>query len=196
MRIDPHSDHEIWEAAARTFAPIRPRILRFLARRVHDHHAAEDLTQETLLRGMLHARKLRHPRAATAWLLRIAWHVALDWHRRRMRRGDWPPTVTRDERVALVGEPCALLEQEEERRRAELWRGRLREGLGRLGPLDRVLLIGYHFVGLGCQELALRSGLSRDSVKQRLCRARRRLRAWVDEPTLDALKPAWQRATA
>ncbi|MSR47909.1 MAG: RNA polymerase sigma factor [Planctomycetes bacterium] len=196
MRIDLHADRSSWDRAANEFAPLRPILHRFLVARVHDHHVAEDLTQETLLRGVVHARQLRHPKAALAWLLRIAWHVALDWHRRRLRRRDaWRLVhpVAHDEAVTVVAEPGEL-ECDEERLRSEHCRRALHVALGKLPPLDRVLLIGFHFSGLSCRELARRSRISRDSVKQRLCRSRHRLREWIDLSLLDPPVPLAQTA--
>ncbi|MBM4014750.1 MAG: RNA polymerase sigma factor [Planctomycetes bacterium] len=186
--------NEEWEAAAREFAPMRPVLHRFLMARVRDHHVAEDLTQETLWRGVVHAGQLRARGAALGWLLRIAWHVALDWHRRRVRRRQaWRVACGAaasglDEAAACVAEPGDLERGEEAARSAEC-RRRLAELLARLRPIDQVLLLGYHFSGLSCRDLAVRTRLSRATVKQRLCRARRRLRPEADLRLLPA-RPA------
>lgn len=180
MRWEGSSARCDWDAAAEAFMPLRPRIVRYLVARVRDRHVAEDLAQETLLRGILHAQKLRDKNAAAAWLLRIAWHVALDHHRRLARRRDaalqfgsepWPARVAEEEgeagRAARDAKAAAI---------RALWRA-----LGRLKMPERVLLIGHHFVGLSCRELAGRAGTSRDAIKQRLSRARRRLRRLMGE---------------
>jgi len=162
------------------FARHRDRVRRYLLSRVRDGDVAEDLTQETLLRAVLYAGGLRDPQAAVAWLLRIAWHVALDWSRRRSRRRDRSGCDRPIEALDLVQE-ASPLELDEDRRLHERWRARLRRALALLAKIDRVLVIGHYFVGLSCGELAARSGLSRDNVKMRLCRARRRLRALLPD---------------
>ncbi len=166
------------------FMQHRERIRRYLFGRVRDRHAAEDLTQETLMRAVLYSDGLREPEAAIGWLLRIAWHVSLDWTRRRARRRDVPEADDECEPVDWVQEPTGM-ELDEERSVRELWRTRIRRVLALLGKLDRVLVVGHYFVGLTCGELAARSGLSRDSVKARLCRARRRLRAALPDGWLE-----------
>ena len=168
----------------------RDRVRRYLLGRVRDRHAAEDLTQETLMRAVLYARGLRDPQAAVGWLLRIAWHVSLDWMRRRSRQRDLESEECEVETVDTVQEPTPL-ELDERRRLHERWRTRLRRVLGLLGKVDRVLVVGHYFVGLTCGELAARSGLSRDTVKMRLCRARRKLRAalpdgWLEDSATSA----------
>ena len=178
-----HDDVET-TALAERFAQHREHIRRYLVSRVRDRHAADDLTQETLVRAVHYGRGLRDPQAAVAWLLRIAWHVSLDWTRRRARRRNHVETDGDAdaifERIEFVQEPSPL-EADEERRMSDLWRAQLRQTLVILGKLDRVLVIGHYFVGLSCGELAERSGLERDAVKMRLCRARRRLRAALPE---------------
>jgi RNA polymerase sigma-70 factor (ECF subfamily) len=182
MSGEAAADREEWEAAAREFAPLRPILHRFLMARVHDHHAAEDLTQETLWKGVQNVSRLRSRGAPLGWLLRIAWHVALDWHRRRIRRRDaWQVACIEaarrgfDEAAAFVAEPGEL-ERSEEAERAAGVRRQFAAMLARMKPVDQVLLLGYHFSGLTCRELARRTGLTRSTVKQRLSRSRRRLR--------------------
>jgi RNA polymerase sigma-70 factor (ECF subfamily) len=60
-----------------------PRVYRFALRLCEDAHAAEDLTQETLLRAWRHRKRLRDPRAGGVWLFRIAANLWRD----QLRRG-------------------------------------------------------------------------------------------------------------
>lgn len=53
-------------------------LYRYALRMVRDHQQAEDLTQETLLRGWRQRDKLREPAAARVWLLRIATNIHRD----------------------------------------------------------------------------------------------------------------------
>ena len=153
----------------------RGALLRFLRSQCGDAHALEDLVQETLLRGVRNADRLREAASLSHWLMRIAWNVALDWRRRRMRRNercvapDEPELVT----PSHDDDPVERAERAGVRRR---WHLDLRRALRGLQPRDRVLVIGHYFVGLSCAELAGRAGLTRANVKVRLCRARRTLR--------------------
>ncbi len=60
----------------------RPRLLRFLRRRVDFQETAEDLTQETFLRAFKSLNTLRDGVFLPAWLKQIAYRVYVDWLRR------------------------------------------------------------------------------------------------------------------
>jgi RNA polymerase sigma-70 factor, ECF subfamily len=53
-------------------------VYRYALRLCRDRQQAEDLTQETLLRGWARRAKLREPAAARVWLLRIATNLYRD----------------------------------------------------------------------------------------------------------------------
>ena len=53
-------------------------LYRYALRMVRNRQQAEDLTQETLLRGWRQRAKLREPAAARVWLLRIATNIHRD----------------------------------------------------------------------------------------------------------------------
>jgi RNA polymerase sigma-70 factor, ECF subfamily len=167
----------------------RGLILRFLRSQCGDSHAVEDLVQETLLRGMRSADRLRDAGSLSNWLLRIAWNVALDWRRRRLRR---PEHCVDPEEQVVVAEVNEVdpIEREERTSLRERWRAELRRALRQLKPRDRALVIGHYFVGFSCAELAARSGYTRANVKVRLCRARRILRRFLPgDFELEAVRP-------
>jgi RNA polymerase sigma-70 factor (ECF subfamily) len=153
----------------------RGQILRFLRGQCSDSHVVEDLAQETLLRGMRNADRLRDASSLSHWLLRIAWNVALDWRRRKLRRTEL--SVDPDEQVVVAeANDVDPVEREERTALRARWRLDLRRALRELKPRDRALVIGHYFVGFTCAELAARAGYTRANVKVRLCRARRVLR--------------------
>jgi RNA polymerase sigma-70 factor (ECF subfamily) len=175
--------------SARVGEEHRGLILRFLRGQCGDAHVVEDLAQETLLRGMRNADRLREASSLSHWLLRIAWNVALDWRRRKLRRVEH--CVDPEEQV-IVAEPDELdpIEREERTRTRARWRVDLRRALQGLKPRDRALVIGHYFVGFSCAELAARTGYTRANVKVRLCRARRVLRRLLPgDFELEAVRP-------
>jgi RNA polymerase sigma-70 factor, ECF subfamily len=53
-------------------------VYRYALRLTRSRHEAEDLAQETLLKGWRHRRRLRDPRAGRVWLLTIATNLHRD----------------------------------------------------------------------------------------------------------------------
>ena len=158
-------------------AQYRPQIRRHILAMVRDAPEAEDLTQETYARALAHLDRLREPRAALAWLYRIATNVSLDRIRQRQRQ----PTVPVDPAVSAKkadeaparDHPASLIE-------AALERSEMSECVqGYLTTLSddyRVAILLHDVHGLSNPEIARLLGCSLATAKIRVHRARRRLR--------------------
>lgn len=68
---------------------------------LRDHHDAEDVVQETFLRVLRHRHKLPEIEDRRAWLVRIAWRLALDRIRKRAGRNAAPLDQAADAVLAL-----------------------------------------------------------------------------------------------
>ena len=174
-----------------------PRVLAYLARRVDPPEDAADLLAEALATAWRRVTDLpADDGEAAAWLFGIARGMLVNHRRGQVRRraladrlrdqlehglhGAAPPA---DDAVAV------------------------RDALNRLAPDDRELLILVAWDGLRADEAAAVLGISAPAARQRLVRARRRLRAELDtasEATTGAgARPAsftptdtWRRVTA
>lgn len=93
-----------------------------------DVHAAEDLTQETMLRAWRHRERLRDATAARTWLFHIAANAWRDEERRRGVRRAWlrraaahatqpPPPPPRAESEEAVGLALRALDRLPDRQR-------------------------------------------------------------------------------
>lgn len=141
-------------------------VFRFLVGYVADHHAAEELTQETLLRAFRRIRDLEEADRARAWFVAIARNLARRWLRRRRPapeplEADTPalaPDPAPDERAATAMRALALLR-----------------------PADREVLVLFELEGLSHARIAAITGDSESALRNRLMRARRRLRAIVEK---------------
>jgi RNA polymerase sigma-70 factor, ECF subfamily len=126
-----------------------PDVLRYVRSFVHDHHEAEDITQNVFIKLISVIGKYE-PREVpfTAWILRVARNAALD-HMRARRA-----TPCEDIRV-----------QDDERGRLSHERGHdLRQALDTLPGEQREVLILRHIVGLSPVEIADVLGKTESSV--------------------------------
>ena len=96
---------ELEGARADALAAVRAQLHAFLARRVESPEVADDLTQDVLVRLLVHKDEaVEHP---TAWLYRVARNVLIDHYRargsqRRLYTGDsaTPTTVLAEDPFA------------------------------------------------------------------------------------------------
>ncbi len=146
---------------------------------LRDHHAAEDVAQETLLKAFTRLHQLRDHRHIRNWLLRIAVNEAR-MHLRKERLRQQPPGKSEDAAEAESEStprnfqpwhdvPSQILE------RKELWR-RVNEALHCLDPIYREVFVLRDMQHLSTAETAALLRLSEASVTTRLHRARMQLR--------------------
>ena len=148
------------------------RIFRYIMNMVRDTAEAEDLTQETFLRAYRRRDSLRDEGAQTAWLYRIATHVSLDRLRQYARRA--PKETETDLDQVDVAEPdTPSLQQEiEQDEMSEC----VQSYLNRLSDSYRAAILLHDMHELTSPEIAQLLGVSLDTVKIRLHRARNKLR--------------------
>src|SRR4029453_2404212 len=82
------------------FATHRDRLFRYFCRAVGEVETARDLTQDVFLRGSRATRLPAGDGEVRALLFEIARNLALDHHRRRVRRPAAPPIVGEGARAA------------------------------------------------------------------------------------------------
>ena len=154
-----------------------PRLYRFALRLCGDRHAAEDLTQETLLRAWRQRGRLRDPRALRVWLFRIAVNLWNDQRRRGRSQVASAGPLSGDEAVAAPP-PEKLVAGREELERAL-------HVLAELPPRQREVLYLSTCEGLSSAEVADVLGISTDAAKANLALARKKLRQQLPEPFSD-----------
>jgi RNA polymerase sigma-70 factor (ECF subfamily) len=153
--------------------PVFALLSRMLGRGPH----IEDLAQETFLRAFraLPDFDAEHGARASTWLLTIATRLALDARKRKTI-----PSVPLDEVRPVQGSATP----EGELGRARMGRA-IVEGVSALSDDQRAAFVLAEFHGLSLAEIARAVGVSENTIKTRLFRAREhmreRLAAWREE---------------
>jgi RNA polymerase sigma-70 factor (ECF subfamily) len=149
------------------------RVYRYLRSMVRDDKEAEDLTQESFLRAHRERATLKDPEALLSWLYCIATHVSLDWLRKRAK------TAARESRSGLdeidppdPGAPSMQHVLEREQMSACVNRF-----LVDIPDAYRSVILLHDTHGLTGPEIASALDVPLSTVKIRLHRARRRLKA-------------------
>lgn len=146
------------------FAAMRPRLLA-IGISLAGRDAAEDIVQDTYVRGRKKIAQLRDPAAFDAWLARIAVNACYN-HRRGLRR--FVPDLSLFENTRPTPEPRDA---------------GLRELIERLPARDRTVVVLHYGYGYGLDEIAGFLGLTHTNVRSIIHRARKRLAAqWEESP--------------
>ena len=161
-----------------------PRVYRFAMRLSRDHHAAEDITQETLLRAWRHRRRLKEPDAARVWLFTIAANIWRD----QVQRGKLPvarvgPLAEDPEDDAQPAPERAVLDGEDV--------SRAMQAMDLLPPRQREVLYLHACEGLAVAEIAGVLDTNPNNVKVNLSLARKRMRCVLKDVFQDRFPTQW-----
>ena len=151
------------------------RLFTFLLRLTRRHHTAEDLLEETWLRLVKHARRLRPDTRLGPWLFTVARNLHVSYVRSRMIEDStaaglmtlWPVSVERSS-------PFEATAANELERRIE-------RALASLPPASREVLLLVGVAGLDHSDVADVCGITPEALRQRLHRARAMLAHALDE---------------
>jgi RNA polymerase sigma-70 factor (ECF subfamily) len=149
------------------------RVLALCHARTRNGAAAEDLAQETLLRGFRALRSLAEPEKFGPWLCGIATRTCLDWLKSKDRSQVPFSTLDPDRSPDdLLANPRAT--EPEADRRDEL--RKLMEEVEALPGECREVVMLYYYQDVTYRDLAEMLGVSSATVNARLTRARSLLR--------------------
>lgn len=149
----------------------RRKVMGWALRLTGNLHDAEDLTQEVMLRAMTRGDGV-DPRAYDAWLYRVTRNLFLDGVRRRQRV-----------RFDALGDDADTMLVDVRTPETELFARSLEPGMAEamLALTDeyRTALVLRHVYDLSYDEIAERTGVPSGTVRSRIHRGRRHLRAEV-----------------
>jgi RNA polymerase sigma-70 factor (ECF subfamily) len=167
-------DAEAYQALTERAAPV---IFRRALKITSNHHDAEDVLQETLLKGLTHISQFRGDAQLSTWLVRIGLNEAIMTLRKRRRDVPLAPEAGPTGKVEESATAFQGGKSETDSRiaRTEVG-GLLNKALRRLPARARQVLHLRYLEGYSIEETAKRLNLSRGSVKAYACRSRARLR--------------------
>ena len=149
-------------------------------RKIGDFHIAEDITQDTFLKAYQRLSTLKEPQRFASWLYVIAANHCSTWLRKKRL---WTESLENTssgqvEKATYSGYVIA----ENERITAESQREVVKELLAKLQESERTVITLYYLGEMSYEEISEFLGVSVASIKNRLYRARRRLKQ--EEPMI------------
>ena len=147
-------------------------------RMVGNPEDAADLTQEAFLSAWRSLASFQSQSAFSTWLYRLTSNACIDFLRREKRRGALSLTTEDEEegRELEVADQRFSPERELEKKEAQR---AVREGLLSLSPEHRQVLLLRETQGLSYAEIAQCLSLEEGTVKSRISRGRKKLRAFL-----------------
>jgi RNA polymerase sigma-70 factor (ECF subfamily) len=143
------------------------RVYAFVARRVREREAAQDVTADVFHKALANLGRFEwRGTPFSAWLLTIAAHAIIDRGKRAARERELPAC-----------EPPAPADLADAERR-----GRLFQLVDRLPPDQRRVVVMRFAEERTTREIAHALGRSEGAVKQLQLRGLQRLREWMGEP--------------
>lgn len=150
----------------------KPSMMQFLSAELNDHQLAEEVLQDVMLAVWKQAPKFREKSKVRTWLFSIARRQAV-----RARQRSRPPQhedLSMMQIVATGNDPPIVME--EQSRRAQM-----AAKIGQLPTTQQEALSLVFFHGMKIKEAAEIVGVSENTLKVRLFRARKSLRNLLKE---------------
>ncbi len=146
-------------------------------RKIGDFHIAEEITQDTFLKAYQELSTLKKPQRFSSWLYVIAANKCSTWLRKKRLRTE-PLEDTRLPKATYSG----YVDAENERITAEAQREAVKALLAKLQESERTVITLHYFAEMSSAEIGAFLGVSANTVRSRLRRARNRLKK--EEPMI------------
>ncbi|MDE0685334.1 MAG: RNA polymerase sigma factor [Candidatus Poribacteria bacterium] len=145
-------------------------------RKIGDYHIAEDITQEVFLTAYQKLATLTHPDRFSRWLYVIANNLCVTWLRKQAAQPQLQSlTSTAPEELAELCYSEYIAQQQKETGK-ESDRALIQKLLDKLRETDRTVIRLYYLAEMTCEEISKFLGVSQNTIKSRLSRARKRLK--------------------
>ena len=145
-------------------------------RKIGDFHIAEDITQETFLRVYQNLKTLNDPTQFSRWLYQIANRLCIAWFREnRLQTESLEETHISEIETEAYSRYIAA---EHVQTTAEAQRDLVKHLLTKLKESDREVITLHYFEEMTSSEIGTFLGVSENTIKSRLHRARQQLKKY------------------
>lgn len=174
VRAAQAGDDSAFEELVRTY---EKKVYHLALRMCGNPDDAYEIAQEAFLSVWKGLKFFRGESSFSTWLYRLASNAAIDFLRREKRQSG-PGDVSLDDEETYIepADPRPTPQQQAERSEV---RQVLAEGLNKLSPEHRQVLLLRELQGLSYEEIADTLDLDLGTVKSRIARAREKLRKYL-----------------
>ncbi len=170
--------HKILDGDKEAFATLvqkyQKKVHAIAWRKIHDYHIAEEITQDAFLQVYKKLSSLKNPKRFNGWLYVIVDRLCIDWIKKNKFN-----TQSLQNTPKEVLEEVYYMDYESEHRETETienYREIVKKLLDKLPESERTVFILYHLGEMTAKEVSQTLGISVNTVKSKLRRARNRLR--------------------
>jgi RNA polymerase sigma-70 factor, ECF subfamily len=150
------------------------RVKKVILALVRDEWVADDLTQETFTRVQDNLADLRDPERISSWIFRIAYNLCQDHFR---QKGKFLINDGSDHQESEIAEENSTERQFEQHQMGEC----VQQEIDRLPESLRTVIILSDMIEFNQREVADILGITVENAKVRLHRARKRLKALLEQ---------------
>lgn len=164
------------DAFANLVKKYQKQIHMYAWRKTKDFHIAEDITQETFLQVSQKLETLQDPTQFKRWLYQIANHLCIAWFRKNQVYAEsFNETHIWEIETGAYSRYVAA---EHAKMTAETQRDLVENLLAKLNEKDRKVITLHYFENMTSSEISEFVGVSENTIKSRLRRARQRLKKY------------------
>ena len=145
-------------------------------RKVGDFQTAEDITQETFLRVYQKLATLNDPAKFSAWLYAIVNHLCIAWYRKNRLHTESLQEIHISEIETDAYSRYVTIEHA--KTTTEIQRDLVRKLLTNLKESDQEIITLHYFEEMTSSEIGAHLGVSENTIKSRLHRARQQLKRY------------------
>ncbi|RKU18581.1 hypothetical protein C6503_09200 [Candidatus Poribacteria bacterium] len=143
-------------------------------RTIKDFHIAEDIVQETFLKAHQRLGTLKDPQRFSGWLNAIATRRCIAWFREKRLNTQLSESISS---AMKQNDPYSgYLAGEQAKAAAQELHEIVKKWLAKLPENERIVTTLHYFDGMSCDEIAAFLGVTTNTIKSRLNRARNRLK--------------------